>query len=566
MSSSLDAASDSCPSELGCEEYDYYATDDTYDQGPTPGSIQCDPEYVEYSCMDRAQVETLVLDKTMAELMAAIQLQSPSLNNNNNNNIVHNDSRPQKHGLTHHHHNSNNQQLLSPSLVRLLLHLNEWNVEKLCNGLSESGGLRQLLMENHLLADHRQNVPPPPPSLSTIITRSKSAAIATSSSFSSASSSSLALPIHQSTSSSPECSVCFEPNSAGDLLKLDCGHGFCRHCWLSHVETQLQNGVSTRITCMSSDCPVICHKEFVLKLITFGSTGAKKAAALSAKYENSLFRDFVSSHSNLRICTGAGCEVIIFCKTTKAHRVCCVSCGARFCFKCGKDYHAPASCEVVRKWRVKCEDDSETANYISAHTKDCPNCHSCIEKNGGCNHMQCSKCKHHFCWMCFRDWKTHGSEYYECSRYKENPQIAQEANNQKARRALERYLHYFERFENHHKSLKMEEELRARIKAKIEEKVRAHEGTWIDWQYLHDAATLLTKCRYTLQYTYPFAFYMEPSPQKELFEYQQAQLEKEIEELSWKVERAEHTDRAELENQMHVAELKRRTLLQDFFS
>jgi hypothetical protein len=45
--------------------------------------------------------------------------------------------------------------------------------------------------------------------------------------------------------------------------------------------------------------------------------------------------------------------------------------------------------------------------------------------------MQCSKCKHHFCWMCFRDWKTHGSEYYECSRYKENPQIAQEANHLK---------------------------------------------------------------------------------------------------------------------------------------
>lgn len=36
-------------------------------------------------------------------------------------------------------------------------------------------------------------------------------------------------------------------------------------------------------------------------------------------------------------------------------------------------------------------------------------------------------------------------------------------------------------------------------------------------------------------------------------EYQQAQLEKEIEELSWKVERAEQTDRADLENQMHIA-------------
>lgn len=49
------------------------------------------------------------------------------------------------------------------------------------------------------------------------------------------------------------------------------------------------------------------------------------------------------------------------------------------------------------------------------------------------------------------------------------------------------------------------------------------------------------------------------------FEYQQAQLEKEIEELSWKVERAESTERGDLETQMHVAECKRRTLLQDFF-
>lgn len=50
----------------------------------------------------------------------------------------------------------------------------------------------------------------------------------------------------------------------------------------------------------------------------------------------------------------------------------------------------------------------------------------------------------------------------------------------------------------------------------------AGEGTWIDWQYLWDAARLLKRCRYTLQYTYPYAYYMEVGPRKELFEYQQA--------------------------------------------
>uniref|UniRef100_A0A183BJK9 RBR-type E3 ubiquitin transferase n=1 Tax=Globodera pallida TaxID=36090 RepID=A0A183BJK9_GLOPA len=526
--SSLDAASDSCPSEIGCEEFDYYATDDTScDLGPAPGSILCDPEYVEYTCMNRAQVDTLVLDKAVSELIADIQQQQ-------NVHCPQNHLQQQQQQANDSHRLQKQQQLIKPSLARLLLHLHGWNVERVRAGLLECGQ-RQFLVENHILADQQNAADQsasstaqsssfsasPPPTSSSIITRSKTAATTPKSAAASPSSPSSA----SVTTSSPggECSVCFEPNSAASLLKLDCGHGFCRQCWLSHVETQLQN-------------------DFVLKLVALSGASAKKATALKAKYENSLFRDFVSTHPNLRICMGVGCEVIIYCKTTKAHRVCCAGCGFRFCFKCGKDYHAPANCE------------------------DCPNCHSCIEKNGGCNHMQCSKCKHHFCWMCFRDWKTHGSEYYECSRYKENPQIAQEANHIKARRALERYLHYYERFENHHKSLKMEEELRARIKAKIEDKVRAHEGTWIDWQYLHDAARLLTKCRYTLQYTYPFAYYMEPLAQKELFEYQQAQLEKEIEELSWKVERAENTGRAELENQMHVAELKRRTLLQDFFS
>lgn len=41
----------------------------------------------------------------------------------------------------------------------------------------------------------------------------------------------------------------------------------------------------------------------------------------------------------------------------------------RFSFRCGSEYHAPTDCETIRQWLTKCADDSETANYISAHTK-----------------------------------------------------------------------------------------------------------------------------------------------------------------------------------------------------
>lgn len=59
--------------------------------------------------------------------------------------------------------------------------------------------------------------------------------------------------------------------------------------------------------------------------------------------------------------------------------------------------------------------------------------------------MQCYNCRHDFCWMCLGDWKSHGSEYYECSRYKENPNIAHESVHAQAREALKKYLHYYER-------------------------------------------------------------------------------------------------------------------------
>ncbi|KAK6621991.1 putative E3 ubiquitin-protein ligase ariadne-2 [Polyplax serrata] len=352
------------------------------------------------------------------------------------------------------------------------------------------------------------------------------------------------------------CPVCVASQNYEEFRSLACGHQFCRECWSQHFEVQIRQGISTGIGCMAKDCEVLVTEDFVLNLLTRSST--------RKKYQEFAFRDYVKTHPELRFCPGPNCPTIVRAKDPKAKRIICRDCKTTFCFRCGTDYHAPTDCSTIKKWLTKCADDSETANYISAHTKDCPKCHICIEKNGGCNHMQCYNCKHDFCWMCLGDWKAHGSEYYECSRYKENPNIAHESVHAQAREALKKYLHYYERWENHSKSLKLEEQTLQKIKTRINSKVMKSSGTWIDWQYLLSAAALLAKCRYTLQYTYPYAYYMDPGARKELFEYQQAHLEAEIENLSWKIEHAETTDRGDLENQMDIAEKRRTTLLKDF--
>lgn len=122
----------------------------------------------------------------------------------------------------------------------------------------------------------------------------------------------------------------------------------------------------------------------------------------------------------------------------------------------------PAICIIVKNWIQKCKEDSETASWISKHTKDCPKCQSPIEKNGGCNHMTCKKCLYEFCWVCMGrstasvfsilfyrhvvsktlgSWANHRSSYYACNRFDESDSSNNKRNQANSRATLERYLH-----------------------------------------------------------------------------------------------------------------------------
>jgi len=43
--------------------------------------------------------------------------------------------------------------------------------------------------------------------------------------------------------------------------------------------------------------------------------------------------------------------------------------------------------------------------------QECPKCNATIEKDGGCNHMVCKRCKFDFCWVCLTAWEPHGSSW-----------------------------------------------------------------------------------------------------------------------------------------------------------
>ena len=48
-------------------------------------------------------------------------------------------------------------------------------------------------------------------------------------------------------------------------------------------------------------------------------------------------------------------------------------CGNSFCFRCAKELHWPATCEMQRQWEKKNSLESENLTWILANTKMCPN-------------------------------------------------------------------------------------------------------------------------------------------------------------------------------------------------
>lgn len=110
------------------------------------------------------------------------------------------------------------------------------------------------------------------------------------------------------------------------------------------------------------------------------------------KYNRRLCLSFTEDNQEVKWCPNKkGCEYAVNkVSDTLTHTVECL-CGFNFCYKCSYEAHRPADCEMIDKWEKKNSSESENVNWILVNTKQCPNkkCGRPIEKNTGCNHMQC---------------------------------------------------------------------------------------------------------------------------------------------------------------------------------
>ncbi|KAH9933914.1 uncharacterized protein B0H18DRAFT_606022 [Fomitopsis serialis] len=195
-----------------------------------------------------------------------------------------------------------------------------------------------------------------------------------------------------------ECPVCF--NEVTNPVKLDCGHTWCKTCLQNYLRASVDNGAFP-LVCLGDEArctsPIPIHAaQEILSTNDFMSI------------VEASFRAYVHSRpSEYHYCPTPDC-LQVYRRTSHNTVLQCPSCLTRICPKCNSEHHEGSTCKLNEAGdRILFEE------WKSSHdAKDCPSCKAPIEREAGCNHMMCIRCKTHICWACLATFDA-GGEVYE---------------------------------------------------------------------------------------------------------------------------------------------------------
>lgn len=322
------------------------------------------------------------------------------------------------------------------------------------------------------------------------------------------------------------CFLCCDEDK-GASFKLACGHECCSDCYTQYLRGKIMENGSLEIT-----CPMNC-KEIMPKPAVMLLTDRK----LQDKYQSTLCTRYVRAHSDMKWCPAPDCGKAVKANISVTDEsiipIAECTCQKQFCLACNIDEdHLPCPCKVAARWIDKLKDESETMTWMSVNTKSCPKCTNPIEKNGGCNHINCTQCSHHFCWVCLGDWSKHGSSNYQCNMYSPEQAEEDQKNVSAKRELLDRYMFFYTRYNNHRDSAKLDEKTYLNITKTMETLQKEGQMTWLESRFLPSSFEILRQSRQTLLWTYAFAFFLDAQPEREIFLKNQEDLELHTEGLS----------------------------------
>ena len=191
------------------------------------------------------------------------------------------------------------------------------------------------------------------------------------------------------------------------VLSRSCGHSVrstCDQCVYQYARSQVMNDSNAIINCPEAQCSGIMEN------VTIGLLFLHHKDEMAMKRLDRLALENCLASNDEFVWCAHGCGSGQFNdyggKSHNNYIVTCVRCKQKTCFNHRIQWN---SCKICRK-NIQDEDEKqnrfdaenkESEKWKKAHTKSCPQCRAPIEKNSGCDHMKCFKCKHEFCWECF---------------------------------------------------------------------------------------------------------------------------------------------------------------------
>lgn len=239
---------------------------------------------------------------------------------------------------------------------------------------------------------------------------------------------------------------------------LDCGHIFCLQCLQDFYNDAIKEGNLSTVRCLAPNCA----KERSKAADAAGEKGRKTKVFISPsellqiglsedmvkryvdlKYKTELESDKNTIYCPRQWCNGAARSKkhkkpsgLDFGETSDAESdedekdekdgkgkkgadkfnpgdllSVCEDCGFAFCSRCFQSWHGEfVHCAPRRKDGELTEEEKASLEYLKLHTSPCPTCNAPAQKTHGCNHMICSRCDTHFCYLCSA-WLDPGNPY-----------------------------------------------------------------------------------------------------------------------------------------------------------
>ncbi|XP_070554316.1 E3 ubiquitin-protein ligase RNF14-like isoform X2 [Ptychodera flava] len=214
------------------------------------------------------------------------------------------------------------------------------------------------------------------------------------------------------------CNVCFSEKRGADCINfIDCSHVYCKDCMKGYFEVQINEGNVKCLTCPDTDCESQAIPSQVYDLV---------GKELFARYDRLLLQSSLDRMADVVYCPRKNCECAVM-KEKDSNMGVCPACQYAFCTFCKLAYHGLSPCKLKKdelaELRKEYEEGDEqkrrflekrygknvlkqaleesySEQWLSSHSKECPNCGTHIQKIDGCNKMTCVKCRAYFCWLC----------------------------------------------------------------------------------------------------------------------------------------------------------------------